>query len=109
MKNLLNTTRFHAPADGRGSGDTPRRSARERAFAALEKAIDKDAKAEEREEAARRKAVGELFTTFIEAADHDLVVSVFAGLEVPATKANRKRIAAHPLRPVLYPQVWKFA
>lgn len=100
MKNLLNTTRFHAPADGRGSGeDRPKLTAKQRAIAALEKAIDKDAKAEERLEAARRKAIGEHFTAWIEDAEMSLIVEVFAGLEVAATKANRKRIASHPLRP----------
>ncbi|MCZ4260135.1 hypothetical protein O4G76_04680 [Limimaricola sp. G21655-S1] len=100
MKNLLNTTRFHAPADGRGSGgDRPKLTAKQRAIAALEKAIDKDAKAEERLDAARRKAIGEHFTAWIEDADMSLIVEVFAGLEVVATKANRKRIASHPLRP----------
>ncbi|CTQ48103.1 hypothetical protein [Jannaschia donghaensis] len=105
MKTLLSTTYFSATpfyafADGRGSGDAkPKLSAQERAIKTLVGAIGKDAKAEAREEAARRKAIGELFTSFIEDADEDLVVAVFAGLEVPATKANRKRIAAHPLRP----------
>ena len=100
MMTLLNTTRFHAPADGRGSGGDGRKpTARQRAIAALEKAIDKDAKADERLEAARRKAIGEHFTALIEDADMSLVVEVFAGLEVAATKANRKRIASHPLRP----------
>ncbi len=97
MNELLNSTRIHAPADGRGSGgNPPKRTARERALFAFEKAIDKDDKAEERAEAARRKAIGEVFTTFIEGADEETVIAVFAGLEVPSTKANRKRIAAHP-------------
>jgi len=101
MNDLLNSTRFFAPADGRGSGGVLRKpTARERALAAFEKAIDKDAKAEERAEAARRKAIGEVFTTFIEDADEETVIAVFAGLEVPSTKSNRRRIAAHPLRPL---------
>ena len=54
---------------------------------------------EERLEAARRKAIGEHFTAWIEGAEMSLIVEVFAGLEVAATKANRKRIASHPLRP----------
>lgn len=100
MKTLRDTTRFHAPADGRGSGgDRPKLTAKQRAIAALEKAIDKDAKNEERQEAARRKAIGAHFTAWIEGADPALVVEVFAGLEVAATKADRKRIASHPLRP----------
>lgn len=100
MKTLFDTTRFHAPADGRGSGgDRPKLTAKQRAINALEKAIDKDAKAEERQEAARRKAIGEHFSAWVEDADTALVVEVFAGLEVAATKANRKRIASHPLRP----------
>ena len=80
-------------------GDRPKLNAKQRAIAALEKAIDKDAKAEERLEAARRKAIGEHFTAWIEGAEMSLIVEVFAGLEVAATKANRKRIASHPLRP----------
>lgn len=100
MKTLFDTTCFHAPADGRGSGDDrPKLTAKQRAINALEKAIDKDAKAEERSEAARRKAIGEHFSAWVEDADTSLVVEVFAGLEVAATKANRKRIASHPLRP----------
>ena len=100
MKTLLDPPRFPAPADGRASGgDRPKLNAKQRAIAALEKAIDKDAKAEERLEAARRKAIGEHFTAWIEGAEMSLIVEVFAGLEVAATKANRKRIASHPLRP----------
>jgi hypothetical protein len=107
MNDLMNSTACFAPADGRGSGggggdndaDKPKLSAKERAFKALERAIDKDAKAEERLEALRRKAIGDHFTAWIEGADAAVVVEVFAGLEVAATKANRKRIASHPLRP----------
>ncbi|KKL79684.1 hypothetical protein LCGC14_2012360, partial [marine sediment metagenome] len=100
MMTLLDTTLYPPPADGRGSGgDRPKLTAKQRAIAALEKAIDKDAKADERLEAARRKAIGEHFTAWIEDADMSLIVEVFAGLEVAATKANRKRIASHPLRP----------
>ncbi len=89
-----------APADGRGSGDGPgKRTATERAFQSLERAIDTDSKRRQRLESERRKAVGATFADWIENVDHDLRVEIFAGLEVSATKANRNRIASYEDRP----------
>ncbi len=75
MKNLPGTTFYFAAADQRGSdGEAPKLTPKQRAFKAFERALDKDAKSQERAEVARRKATGETFATWMEGADTDLVV-----------------------------------
>lgn len=98
------TTTPQRPQNGATKPDsgfplTPRPSATERAISSLVKAVGKDAHAEQKAAAARRKAIGESFASWIDNADVNLVRQVFAGLEASATKTNRNRIASHPLRP----------
>lgn len=105
MPNLFNISPVFispvfAPADGAGGGGAPKRTATERAFNSFVKAVGRDTKAKDRAEAARRKAIGDTFTAMAEnEEDQDLLRRVFIGFEVNASKANRKHIASHPLRP----------
>lgn len=99
MTSTPQNLRSGTPKSGSDFPLTPRPSATERAISSLVKAVGKDAHAEQKAAAARRKAIGESFASWIDNADVNLVRQVFAGLEASATKTNRNRIASHPLRP----------
>lgn len=99
MTSTPNLSNGSTVKSGSGSTVAPRLSAKERAFNSFIKAADKDAHAEQKAEAARRKAIGESFASWIDNADEGLACQIFAGLEASATKTNRNRIASHPLRP----------
>ncbi|WP_340108456.1 hypothetical protein [Pikeienuella sp. HZG-20] len=100
MLKLFKTSPLFAPADGGRGGFTPKQAGTQRALNSLAKAIEREAKADGRAEAARRRAIAETFGAWLEMEeDQDLVRRVFIGLEIAASKASRKRIASHPLRP----------
>ena len=81
--------------------EAPDTAATARAMATLRRSLNKQVKKADNEERMRDKAIGDTMPDFIAAMDEEVLAPFFFSLERLATAPNRRRIASHPLRPVI--------
>jgi len=70
-----------------------------RAFNTFTRTIGKETTKANKQELARRKAMGDALPALIDTLDEEALTALFYGLEACATASDRKKIATHPQRP----------
>jgi len=98
-KNTKRTASNTAPMTVNASKPkTAKAAAVARAFATIERAIERDVSKANKEEAARNKAIADTMPALLAELDGEALSNLFFLLETCATVSNARKIATHPLR-----------